>query len=223
MPFKRDKMFTKIGEDLTVMSAVVFKQMQYIREQLETESVDYKDDEINNNELILDGLEVKIRRNVTNAMVLYGPRAAALRRMMSCYDICMSLERMGDLLRNVHKHLVNVNFNSTTFREVKPLLLKAYSTMETMVANAINSYSNEDSEQTQATIDLDDVVDALYGEIREKLIAISSDHALATTEIREILSISDLSYNIERIADYSVNIIESSIYLIEGKNVQHTH
>ncbi len=222
MPFKRDKMFSKIGDDLMLMSNLVFKQMQYIKAQLETQNIDYKNEEVDHNELILDGLEVKIRQNVTNAMVLYNPRAAVLRKLMSCYDICINLERMGDLLRNVHKHLIGVDFDGSTFQELKEKLMRIYSTMETMVRNAIYSYTHEDTQLTQSTIDLDDVVDSLYAEIYEQLIELSCNQTLSAEEVREMLSISHLSYNIERIADYATNIIEASIYLIEGKNIQHT-
>ena len=223
MPLKRDQIFSKIGDDLTAMSKVVFKQMQYIKEQLEAQDIKSNKQEIDQNELILDGLEIKLRRNITNAMVLYCPRASDLRKLMSCYDICLNLERMGDLLRNIHKHLLDVNYKGVIYLELKENLVKIYSTMETMVRNAIYSYSYEDAQLTRSTIELDDVVDGLYREIRLSIIMLTQNKEWDGEQIKEILSISDLSYNIERIADYATNIIEASVYLIEGKNIQHQH
>ena len=217
----RNQTFNKISEDLASMAGILLKQIQIVKEQLEQHGVDYKDEEINQNELVLDSFEVKLRKNITNAMVLHTPRATDLRKLMSCYDICLNIERMGDLTRNVHKHLRRVDFSNDVFSELKETILSAYSTMETMVKNAIQIYTYKDPELSRLTIELDDIVDNLYTIIRGKLIAYAKEKSMNETEIDEILSISDLSYNIERIADYATNIIESSIYLIEGKNIQH--
>ncbi|MFR4037941.1 MAG: PhoU domain-containing protein [Butyricimonas faecalis] len=39
----------------------------------------------------------------------------------------------------------------------------------------------------------------------------------------DALSLSGMSYNIERIGDNATNIAEAAIYLMEGKNAKHIH
>ena len=218
----RNQTFKKISEDMVAMATILLKQIEIVKEQLQTEGVNYKDEEINQNELILDSFEVKLRRDITKTMALHIPRASDLRKLMSCYDICINIERMGDLTRNVHRHLRFVNFSHTVFEDLKETILSAYSTMETMVKNSIEIYTFQNPELSKLTIELDNIVDNLYVVIREKLIDYASEKCLNKQEVAEVISISNLSYNIERIADYATNIIEASIYLIEGKNTQHS-
>ena len=207
---------------MAAMAKVLLSQIQIVKEQLQSEGVNYKDDEITQNELILDSFEVKLRKEITKTMALHTPRASDLRKLMSCYDICINLERMGDLTRNVHKHLRYVNFTHSVFIELKPSILSAYNTMETMTKNAIDIYTFQDPELSEVTLELDDIVDNLYLVIRQKLISYATEKNMNEQEVGEILSLSNLSYNIERIADYATNIIEASIYLIEGRNTQHS-
>lgn len=219
----RNQTFSKISDDMAAMAKVLLSQIEIVKEQLESEGVNYKDDEITQNELILDSFEVKLRKEITQTMTLHTPRASDLRKLMSCYDICINLERMGDLTRNVHKHLRYVNFSHSVFIELKASILSAYITMETMVKNSIDIYTLQDTELSKLTIELDDIVDNLYQVIRQRLIKYAAGKNMTEHEVGEILSLSNLSYNIERIADYATNIIEASIYLIEGRNTQHSN
>ena len=42
-------------------------------------------------------------------------------------------------------------------------------------------------------------------------------------DLLDALSLSNMSYNIERIGDNATNIAEAAIYLMEGKNAKHIH
>ncbi len=222
MPLKRDKKFSKIGADLLAMSKVVFKQLQHVKMQLNPDIPNTTSTEdAAQNELILDGFEVKLRRNVVNAMVLYTPRAHDMRKMMTCYDIAINLERMGDLMMNITRHIENININGELYRAMLPKINQLLETTDTMIKNAIYSYSCEDLQLTRSTIDLDDVVDNLFKELRNELLEKTADKSHSQAELRELLSINGLAYNIERIADNATNIVEASIYLIEGRNIQH--
>ena len=223
MTIQREKIFGKINKDLLAMSKVVFKQIQLIKEQLDGVNILNKEEEITQNELILDSFEVKIRRNVINAIVLYGPRASALRKIMSCYDIAIDLERIGDLALNIHEHLARVDFKGETFKHLYTKLSQLLSISETMTKNAIYSFSCEDIQLTQEAIELDDVVDNLFEEVRKELVELSSEQTLSPEQLVEVLAINSLSYNIERIADNATNMVEAAVYLIEGRNIQHQH
>ncbi len=221
MTVKRDKMFGKIEKDLAAMSNVVFEQIEIIKKQLDAQNVSELEDEINQNELILDSFEVKLRRNVIDTIMLHNPRATDMRKIISCYDISINLERIGDLLLNINSHLKNINFKGEVYNDLKVSFTKIYSTSEIMLRNAISSYTNQDASLTLQTIQLDDTVDQLYKDIRNRIVELSKDKTHTEAQLREIMAISDLSYNIERIADYATNIVEASVYLIEGKNIQH--
>ena len=217
----RDRIFDKIGKDLIVMSKITFKQMQFVSDKLHAIDNPEIKEELVQNELILDGLEVKIRKKVIGAIVLYSPRASDLRKIMACYDTAISLERTGDLLLNINKHLNKVDFKGELYLQLRDSLFELIEVADTMLKNAIYSFTSEDLELTRQTIKNDDIVDDLYKEISAELISLSSGKTLESKQIEEIVSLSALSYNIERIADNATNIVEAAVYLIEGKNIQH--
>ncbi|MFR9604904.1 MAG: PhoU domain-containing protein, partial [Rikenellaceae bacterium] len=161
MPVKREKMFTTINKDIIVMSQVVFKQMQYIKELINASEVSTSEIEFFNNELVLDSFEVKMRRNIINSMVLYGPRTSDMRRLMACYDITLNMERVGDLLVNIHKELKRVNLDGALYQAVVTKLRDLEDIAERMLTNAIKSYSSEDVNLTRSTIEMDDFADEI--------------------------------------------------------------
>ena len=222
MTAQREKIFGKITEDLLVMSKVVFKQIRLIKDQLEGKDISSRTDDFMQNESILDSLEVKVRKNIINAIVLYGPRATDLRKIMSCYDMTSSLERIGDLVLNVHGYLNKVDFEGEIFKALGELLNQLLETSETMTKNAIYAFSYEDILLTKATIELDDMADETHATICQRLVSISSTGQMSQQQSIDVLSISSISYNLERIADNATNIAESAVYLIEGKNIKHS-
>lgn len=218
---QREKKFEKITKDLLAMSKVVFKQLQLIKDQLEGKNLSAQEDDFEQNELILDGLEVKIRKDVINVIILYGPRASDLRKIISCYDITSSLERIGDLALNAHGYLNKIDFEGEILKSLYDRLHKLLSIAETMTKNAIYAFSCEDIQLTKDTIELDDIADDIHREIGIELISLSSNSILSPQQSIDILSISSMSYNLERIADNATNMAEVAVYLIEGRNIQH--
>ncbi len=219
----RDKKFDKITKDLLAMSKVTFKQLKLIKLHLEGVDLSDQEDDFNHNEIILDSLEVKIKKSVINAIILYGPRASDLRKIMSCYDISASLERTGDIALNIHGYLNKVDSNGLAFKALYDKLHKLLSIAEIMTKNAIYAFSCENIQLTKDTIELDDVADAIHDEIRAELITLSSSEQLLPQQAIDMLSLSSISYSLERIADNATNMAEAAVYLVEGKNIQHQH
>ena len=83
--------------------------------------------EINNNERIIDSIEVKIRNEVINMIVLYSPRATNLRMIISYYDMTAYLERIGDLILNVSHFMKKIAVDDCLFTTYKKDLLKMLS------------------------------------------------------------------------------------------------
>ncbi|MFI3331668.1 MAG: PhoU domain-containing protein [Rikenellaceae bacterium] len=222
MTLYREKMFEKINHDLIVMSKVVFKQIKFISEKLSLEDAQIYSDDIVQNESMIDGLEIKIRKNVIATVLFYSPRASDLRKIMSCYDITISLERIADLLQNIDKALSDVDFKGELYQSIKEDLRELLVLTEAMAKDSIYSFVQEDMELSRMTIKCDDNVDAKFRLISEKIIAVSTGKNLGEQQLKELISLNALAHNFERIADYATNIVEAAVYLIEGKNIQHT-
>src|SRR3712207_4975807 len=90
-----------IKEVFNVLHRVVARQVDLILQIFSIVAPSDVYDQIEMNETIIDGLELKIRSEVMNGIILYTPRASDARRMFSLHDMTGYLERIGDLLLNV--------------------------------------------------------------------------------------------------------------------------
>ena len=78
----REKYLEKIKEDFEVLSTIVLQQMELIMIATEDNKNTELYSKIEQNEVIIDSLEVKIRDEVINSIVLYCPRASDCRKIM---------------------------------------------------------------------------------------------------------------------------------------------
>ena len=69
----------------------------------------------------------------------------------------------------------------------------------------------------------DDLVDNNHKEIIHRIPLHFVGKTIKDQNMLDALSLSGMSYNIERIGDNATNIAEAAIYLMEGKNAKHIH
>lgn len=217
----KEKVFNKITEDFQVLAKVVIRQIDLTFQLMDDNENEKIYTEINNNERIIDSMEVKIRNEVINTIVLYSPRASNLRMIISYYDMTAYLERIGDLILNISHFLKKTDIRNTFFGEYKHLLVKMLKLTENMTQNAIFAFTCEDIQLAKDTIEMDDLADELHHFIGNALPENCSGKTLSRQQMADALNINSMAYNIERIGDNATNIAEAAIYLIEGKNIKH--
>ena len=217
----KEKVFSRITDDFQVLATIVIRQHNHIKAMLDINQDQELYTEIHNNERIIDSLEVKIRNEVINTIVLYSPRASNLRMIISYYDMTAYLERIGDLILNISHFLQKTDVHGSLFGEYKEKLVKMLELTENMTQNAIFAFTCEDVRLAKDTIEQDDQVDQVHHEIGQQLQNRYANQALSRQNMADVLAINSMSYNIERIGDNATNIAEAAIYLIEGKNIKH--
>lgn len=216
----REKFFERINQDFEVLSKIVIQQINQTARLLDDNSDPELYTEIDNTERIIDSLDVKLRNEVINVIVLYSPRATDLRKIMSYYDMTAYLERIGDLLMNIRRFMQQIDLKGAVFSHFHADLSKLLSSAENMTQNAIFAFTCQDNKLAKDTIDLDDMVDTLHHDIIRRLRGYGNQ-TLKEQHLTDILCLSGISYNIERIGDNATNIAEAAIYLMEGKNIKH--
>lgn len=217
----KEKVFGQIKTDFQVTAKVVIYQIERTRQLLEEERQDDIFTEIEHNERIIDSLDVKIRNEVINTIVLYSPRATNLRMIISYYDMTAYLERIGDLILNISDFLRRIEKQGLIYKEYQSKLSKMLEHTANMTQNAIFAFTCEDIQLAKETIEADDRADRLLREISESLPEFCTNRCLTPQEITDALCINSMAYNIERIGDNATNIAEAAIFLIEGKNIKH--
>lgn len=217
----RERMFRCISDDLVVMSKLVLRQLKCIADMVSECRVP-DGDEFSHNELILDGMEVKMRKEIINAIVLYGPRAGDLRKIMACYDVTSSLERIGDLALNIYEYLSKSDMKGPIFMSQKDFVGDFLKVATDMTRNALMSFTCEDLSMAKETVDLEVKADEMYRTMNDAVALFPVDRKLSMQESVDMISLSSIAYNLERIGDNATNIAESAVYLMEGRNIQHS-
>ena len=140
----REKYLEKIKEDFEVLSTVVIQQMDIVFTLTESNKDAELHDKIEHNEVIIDGLEVKIRDEVINSIVLYCPRASDCRKIMSYHDMTAYLERIGDLLLNIADFLREVELQGELYTLFREIIREQLEIVKKMTQNAIFAFTCED-------------------------------------------------------------------------------
>ncbi len=219
----REKYLEKIKEDFEVLSTVVIQQMDIVFTLTGSNKDAELHDKIEHNEVIIDGLEVKIRDEVINSIVLYCPRASDCRKIMSYHDMTAYLERIGDLLLNIADFLREVELQGELYTLFREIIREQLEIVKKMTQNAIFAFTCEDENLAKEIIRTDDIVDKNHKEIVHRIPLHFVGRTVKDQDLLDALSLSNMSYNIERIGDNATNIAEAAIYLMEGKNAKHIH
>ncbi|MGL5683232.1 MAG: phosphate signaling complex PhoU family protein [Marinifilaceae bacterium] len=216
-----DKVFKNIKDDFAVISKIVLKQLQLAKSLTRVAPSEELIEEIYHNEHIIDSMEVKIRSEIINTIVLYSPRATNLRKIISYYDMTAYLERIGDLILNVSKFLRKSDVEGELFVHFEEQISALMCKSENMVQNAIFAFTCKDNHLAKETIEMDDAVDEMYHNLVRELQSYCCEKMLTQQQMIDTLSINSMAYNLERISDNATNIAESAIFLIEGVDIKH--
>ena len=221
----KSKYLEQLLNDFELLSEIVLSQINMTRTLMLFNTDNERNVElyetIERNEKLIDGLDLEIREGVINAIFLFTPRAADLRKIIAYHNMTNYLERVGDLALNVAHFIKKICITIDEFSNVLDKLYVMFQQTQLMLKNAIISFSCEDSSTAYETISMDDVIDGLYKEITTLLAESFKDKPLSEQELKNMMFLNSISYNIERIADNATNIAESAIYLTDGKDIRH--
>lgn len=217
----KEKYLEELQGDFRILSEIVLNQIALTQKLLENNLDEEVLMEISRNEKIIDSLDLTIREKVINAIILFTPRATDLRKIMAYHDITISMERVGDQILNVAGFLKKTDLSIEGFEEYRGHLDKMLIYAGNMLKNAIFSFTGLSHELAYETIQMDDKVDKWDKKMEKRLAEGFKDKVLSHQALVNIMSITAISYNIERVADMAVNMAEAAIYLVEGKDVRH--
>jgi phosphate transport system protein len=161
-------------------------------------------------------LEVEIGNNCTTTIALHQPAAKDLRTILMIYMINNDLERLGDQAVNIAESVVNLSFNPIPaqlpeIKEMKDSALK-------MLKESLDAFTNENTELAHKVCEDDNIVDDFERSITSDLIRMMKENP---QHIEEYLHLLRIAANLERIADLSTNIAESTIYFVDGVVIKH--
>jgi len=161
-------------------------------------------------------LEVEIENNCTTMIALYQPEAKDLRIILMIYKINNDLERLGDQAVNIAESAVKLALNPI-LSQLPELVEMKDKTLE-MLKSSIDAFTAEDIVNARQVCNDDNIVDDYNRNITEHLISLMKQNPAMVEYYLHLLRISK---NLERIADLSTNIAESTVFLAKGTVIKH--
>ena len=223
MTLKKDDAINSILADFEEFANLTLHQLDLLEKIIssgETEVSKGISDEILDNEKKLDKFEVKLSDKIVNTIVLYQPVASDIRKIIACYRIIISLERIGDLVTNILSFLENIKITEI-YANLSEVVSNMLIQSTNMVNKALVAFTSDDKEFAIWTIKNDSIIDELNHKMLKKAIKKSKISEENKQLLTSFISMNSMVTNIERIGDHATNIAEAAIYSIEGKDVRH--
>jgi phosphate transport system protein len=179
------------------------------RDSALAESVVAADREVNR-------LEVDIDEACRRLLVLRQPAASDLRFITTALKIVVDLERIGDLAVNIAERAIDLN-QSPPLKPVHDLTRLA-ELCQKQVRAALDAFVDGDVEKAEAVIKGDDLLDAVYHNLFNELVALMMEDP---RNIRRANSLLFVAKHLERLGDHATNVAEMVIYMVRGTDVRH--
>ena len=220
-----EHIYKQFDSDLEAIRAKVLEMGTLVEEQtsnavkslIETdiklaEEVMKRDDQINDLELLID-------EEASLLIAKRSPAAGDLRNIMMMLKIITDLERMGDeatkIARSTTRIFEDNRMSKLRFSEIKGMA-KA---VQGMIKTALNSFARLDLSDTIDILEKDKQVDDDYrSTMRELLTFMLEDPRTISMSLESMF----IAKSLERIGDHAVNISQSVIYTVKGKDVRHS-
>jgi phosphate transport system protein len=161
-------------------------------------------------------LEVEIDEACRRLLVLRQPAASDLRFITTALKIVVDLERIGDLAVNIAERAIDLN-QSPPLKPVHDLTRLA-ELCQKQVRSALDAFVDGDVGKAEAVIKSDDLVDSIYHNLFNELLALMMEDP---RNIRRANSLLFVAKHLERLGDHATNVAEMVIYMVRGTDIRH--
>lgn len=223
MTLKKDEAILDILSDYEKLANKVLSQLDEVKKLISSEELPFDDTRLKalkNNESKINKLEVKLSENIINSIALYQPVASEIRKLIACYRIVISLERIGDLAMTITKLMRKIE-TVEIYTSLSGTLSKMMELSVDMARRSMLSFINQDMELAMWTLKTEPIVDEFNHKMLKKVAERASLVAEDKNIVVSFINIREMSAAIERIADHAANIAEASYYSFEGKDIRH--
>jgi phosphate transport system protein len=164
----------------------------------------------------IDNIELDIDREVIEIFALLQPAARDLRFVIAVAKITPSLERIADHAGNIASAAIELNNEEQLAEYID--LPKMAARASDMLREAIEAFTNEDSQLARRVIALDKEIDSLYQKVVRELMNYMRTEPTTSTRVLQLMFVAK---HIERIGDYVKDICELAVYMIEAEFIKH--
>ena len=159
----------------------------------------------------LDDLEIEVEEMTTTVIALRQPMAQDLRVLISALKISSTLERVGDLAKNISKRAMAISKTGPV--KVTSSIVRMGRATLVQLSDVLNAYTSRDTAKAVAVwrkdVDIDEMYNALFREVVTYMI---EDSRMISAGSQMLF----IAKNLERIGDHTTHISEMIYYIQEG-------
>lgn len=208
-----DDELKEISASISEMGGLAEAQLSQALEAVSTRDSALASEVVANDKRI-DAMEIRLEELAIQTLARRQPLAQDLREVVAALKIASTLERIGDLGKNVAKRSLHLN-------ESKPLkisssIVRMGRQTQALLADVLNAYTARDTEMAVSVWKRDVEIDEMYNSIFRELITYMMEDGRTISLCSQLLFVAK---NLERIGDHATFIAEMLYYVVEGKQL----
>ena len=162
----------------------------------------------------LDVLEFELEAQVVRIIAMRQPVAEDLRVLISALKIANTLERIGDLAKNIAKRAIPLS-TTRQVRLTNSIVRMGRATL-TQLSDVLNAHASRDVEMALQIWNQDYELDEMYNAIFREVVTYMVEDSRLIGAGAQLMFIAK---NLERIGDHSTHIAEMVYYIATGQSL----
>jgi phosphate transport system protein len=163
---------------------------------------------------VLDAMEIGVEESVVKLIAQRQPVASDLRVLIAAMKIASTLERIGDLAKNIAKRAIPLS----SARPIKPTasIVRMGRQTLTQLSDVLNAHAARDVDLAVQIWNQDVELDEMYNAIFREVVTYMVEDSRLIGAGAQLMFIAK---NLERIGDHSTHIAEMVYYIATGKSL----
>lgn len=208
---KFEEQLSTLNDEMIRMGTMIEENIQKAIDSLVKSDIEMAKDIMEKDELV-DKKQKEIETLCFHLLIQQQPVARDLRVITAAMKMVTDMERIGDHAADISEmtlFLADKDRNPTY-----DTLLKMAAEASVMLIQSIDAYTKKDREQAREVIAHDDVVDALFCDVKRELVELIRSNPDSGEQEIDLLMVAKY---LERIGDHATNIAEWVIYSLDDR------
>lgn len=211
MRSKFDEQLNQLNDEMMRMGTMIEDSIEKAIDALVNQKVTLAEEIMARDEEI-DRQQKKIESICFNLLMQQQPVARDLRTISAAMKMVTDMERIGDHAADISE--ITVMLGNQPYPFSLDLIKKMATETMIMLIRSIEAYVEKDIEKAQSVIKHDDIIDALFDEVKQKLITLIHEAPDNGEQATDFLMIAKY---FERIGDHATNISEWVIFAFRAQ------
>ena len=160
----------------------------------------------------IDTLEMEVEELVVTTIALRQPMAQDLRVLISAMKIATTLERIGDLAKNISKRTLTVSKAGPV--PITSSIVRMGRATLAQLSEVLNAYTARDTAKAVGVWNRDVDIDEMYNALFREVVTYMMEDSRMIGAGSQMLFVAK---NLERIGDHTTHVSEMIYYIVNGE------